>query len=270
MTAPPLLPIVRAEWRKLLSRGSARLGLVLSLAIPLVTVILVHGILSWQEQSLAGNNTQVSIGIHVDGVAAMGWALKARNFFVLPLILLWLSAQTLGGEVRDGTLRPILVRPVSRLRVLAARGLALVLYGGLTLTVTGGVTALCGIPVLGLDAGGDLGRVLLGYLAGWGSDAALIGLGLAVSCWVPATAGTVVVTTLLLLVDGMARAGLSGAAMFGAEGTDAIARFLPGSALAAWEGFASVWDPVAFAGLAAWSIVAYGLAAWRLQTMDVP
>jgi len=270
LNAVPLGPIVAAEWRKLLSRGSARLGVVLSIAIPLVTVILLHGVETWQNQNLGSQQGAMSVGIHVDAAASLGWALKARNFFILPLILIWISAQTLGGEVKDGTLRPVLLRPVSRLRVLAGRALALAGYAGLTLALTAVVAAVLGVPVLGLDSDGDLGRVLLAYVAGWGSDVALIGLGLAVSCFVPATAGTVVVTALVLLIDGLARAGLGGAAMFGASGTDAIARFLPGSALAAWEGFASAWDPVAFAGLALWTVAAYGLAAWRFQRMDIP
>jgi len=75
---------------------------------------------------------------------------------------------------------------------------------------------------------------------------------------------------LALLVDAMARAGLSGAAMFGAEGTELIARFLPGSALGAWEGFATAWDPVSFAGLAAWTVAAFTAALWRFRRMDVP
>jgi ABC-type transport system involved in multi-copper enzyme maturation permease subunit len=266
----PLLPIVAAELRKVLSRGSARLGLVLSVAIPLITVIMLHGVESWQTQNLGGAGTGVRVGFHMDGAAALGWSLKARNFFILPLILLWISAESLGGEVKDGTLRAVLLRPVSRFQVLAARTLALAAYAGSTLGVTAVTAAVLGIPVLGLDADGDLSRVILAYGVGWGSDVALIGIGLAVSCWVQATAGTVVVTTLVLLVDALARAGLSGAAMFGAEGTDTIARFLPGSALAAWEGFSTTWDPVAFAGLAAWTAIAYGLAAWRLERMDVP
>ena len=263
-------PIVHVEWRKLLSRGSARLGLVLSVAIPLATVILLHGIEAWQEQNLGTQQGAMQLGIHVDAAAALGWSLKARNFFILPLVLLWLAAQTLGGEVKDGTLRPVLLRPVSRLKILAGRTLALVSYAGLTLGVTAVTTALLAVPLLGLDSDGDLTQVGLGYLVGWGSDIALIGLGLAVSCFVPATAGTVVVTALVLLIDGLARAGLGGAAMFGASGTAAIARFLPGSALGAWEGFASTWDPVAFAGLGLWTCAAYGLAAWRLQRMDIP
>lgn len=266
----PLAPVVAAEWRKLLSRGSARLGLALSVAIPLVTVILLHGVMTWQAQNGGGPSAAVSMGFHVDGAAALGWSLKARNFFILPLILIWLAAQSLGGELRDGTLRPALLRPISRLRVLLARAAALSAYAALSLALTLLVAGILGAMVLGVDADGDLGRVLLAYGVGWGSDVALIGIGLAVSSWVPATAGTVVVTALVLLVDGLARAGLSGAAMFGAQGTETIARFLPGSALAAWEGFASAWDPVAFAGLAAWTLTAYGLAAWRVQTMDVP
>jgi ABC-type transport system involved in multi-copper enzyme maturation permease subunit len=266
----PLGPIVGAEWRKLLSRGSARLGLALSVGIPLITVILLQGAETWQEQNLGTQQGAMNIGLHVDAAAALGWSLKARNFFILPLILLWLAAQTLGGEVKDGTLRPVLLRPVSRVQVLVGRTLALAGYAGLTLLVTAVTAAVLAIPLLGLDPDGDMTRVALAYLVGWGSDVALIGLGFAVSCYVPATAGTVVVTALVLLIDGLARAGLSGAAMFGASGTDTIARFLPGSALAAWEGFATVWDPVAFAGLGLWTVAAYGLAAWRLQRMDIP
>ncbi len=268
----PLSPIVAAECRKLATRGSARLGLVLSVAIPMVTVILAQGVESFQQEQLgaAANQGAMSIGISIDAAAGLGWSLKARNFFILPLILLWISAQSLGGEVKDGTLRPVLLRPVSRIQVLLGRALALSLYAGVTLALTALVALALGIPVLTLDTDGDLTRVFLGYFAAWGSDIALIGLGLAVSSFVPATAGTVVATALLLLIDGLARAGLSGAAMFGAQGTDAIARFLPGSALAAWEGFATAWDPVAFAGLVIWGVAAFGVAGWRLSRMDVP
>ena len=118
------LAMVTAELRMVFSRGSGLGAVVISLAIGVVTVAVMY----WVHGNVGAaqlNSSPVGDFIRFSGPDCAGWALAARNFFILPLLLLLATGSTLAGELSDSTLREVLVRPVSRWSVLLAKLIAL-------------------------------------------------------------------------------------------------------------------------------------------------
>lgn len=266
--------MVRAEGRAIYGRASARLALVVGLLCG-VAVLLAF---QWMFQN-AGmgevdakiNGNPISQMVEFSGGAVAGWALKVRNFFVLPLVLLLATAATLAGELGDQTLREVLVRPVPRWSVLAAKLLVLTSLAALTLLLTLAPALGGGLALFGAEGPTTVENVLLGYAASLLSDLGLISLALLASTFVRSVGGVVVAMMLFLMGDMAVRAVLQGMTWLGAEQAEAVQRAMPGNALSCWEGFAGAsWDPAAFAGMAVVLLVGIGGTMWRFQRMDVP
>ena len=143
--------------------------------------------------------------LQTDAVGASGYALFVRNFFVLPMLLFLATASSVAGERANGTLRELVVRPVPRWSILAAKTVALWALSIFTLVGTFLASILLGWAIFAEPAAGaaagSVVRVFLGYAASFVSDVALIALGLALATFMRSVGGVVVSLLLLLMVD---------------------------------------------------------------------
>ena len=187
---------------------------------------------------------------------------------MLPLLLLWAAGASFAGELRNHTLREALARPVPRWSVLCAKLLALLTLSVATLLLTGLLSATLGGALFGFE--GDWAPVVLGYLASFLSDLGLVCLGILVALLIRNVAGVVVGVTLFLLLDLGLRLALKLAGALGLETAAAVARWMPGEALAAWEGFQGEWVLSSFIGLGVLIAAALGLGLLRFYRLDVP
>lgn len=267
--------MVGAEARAVYGRASARLAVVVSLLVGLAVALAYQWL--FQNSGMDDpsgpliNGNPISQMVEFSGGAVAGWALRLRNFFVLPLILLLATAASMAGELGDQTLREVLVRPVPRWSVLAAKVLVLTSLAALTLVLTLAPALGAGAVFFGTDGPTTVSNVLLGYAATLLSDLGLIALGLLASTFVRSVGGVVVAMMLFLMADMGIRAVLQGMVWLGTEGAETVQRAMPGNALACWEGFiASDWDTAAFVGMAVVLLIGLGGTALRFQRMDVP
>ncbi len=257
--------MVGAELRKLLTRASGLSGLAVSALVAVGAVVALQQAGQMTEASV--NSQPIAQYVQLDAVTALGWALYARNFFVLPLILLMVTGQLMAGEWAGRTLRALLVRPVSRGSLLGAKFAAVAIYSAMTLLITGLLTLVGAVAIFQIDQ--PLGPVAQGFAVSWLSDLGLIALGLVLSVLLRSVVGVVVGCALFLMGDMAIRGAIKVMAFFGAEGPAAIVPFLPGNALSAWEGYQSGWDPQAFVGLAVLTIGCMMVAWLRFVQSDV-
>lgn len=126
--------LLSLEFRKLLGFRSVRLGMLLVFVLPFFLTFAPDGELA----KLIGVNL-----ILVSGWQVPALALYIATQFVLPLLVSVTCAELIGGEVSWGTLAPLLLRPVSRIRVIGTKLFVAILYPLLLLVVLflGGVFA---------------------------------------------------------------------------------------------------------------------------------
>ena len=262
--------MVIAELKKILTRFSGWAGIALSATIPLIVVAVLLWIRSQTtgEDGLVVNNSPISQMVAFEVYTVMDWALSVRNFLVLPLMLLMITAQLVAGEWKERTLRSILVRPVPRWSVLTAKFLAVLLYSGACLLITWILAFAPSVALFDFEA--EIADVSLGYLASWGTDAGFIAIGMLVSTIFPSVVGVVVGTALGWGFELAIRGGLKAASFFGVEQADKIGPWMPGNALDAWQGFSGGWDERAFGGLAILVVLSTALAIVRFSRTDVP
>jgi len=236
----------------------------------IVGVVLVASLQLLKTKLQVSTDQMANVGqmLKYSAGDAAGWALRARNFFVLPLFLLLATGNALATEREDHTLRELLVRPVPRWSVVTVKFLALLVLS-LASLVASLLPALLGGFVLYGQAG-PIVDVLIGYAASLLSDAGLIALGLLAGTLVRGAGGVVVSVIGLLMVDLGGRGFLWVLSKVGLPEADSLRQVMPGEALAAWEGWSDgfQWQP--FAGLVLLIAVALGLTLWRVARMDVP
>jgi ABC-2 type transport system permease protein len=268
--------MVLAEMRKVFTRGSGIATLIIALVVGLGAVFVYWEISRAGEGGPSLNGTPLSQVVKASGIDASGAALTARNFFVLPLFLLLASASSVGGEFSDRTLRELVVRPVSRWSVLAAKILALSSLSLLSLVLTLVPSLALGTAVFGLhpaDAGADAATVtalLGGYGASFLSDLGLLVIATAASLVLPSVGGTVVAVVLVLMLDKMVGWLLKLLGMMGVESAATLVPWTLGNALGCWEGWKDGWNPAQFGALAAFVAASSAFAVARFHRMDVP
>jgi hypothetical protein len=266
----PFAPVFREELRLLLSRGSARAALVLSVLIGVLAVLAAVVWRRWAPEVPPG----VPQVPRSSAVFAAGLALNMRNFFVLPLLLAHATAASFAGDHADRTLRELLLSPVSRTRVLTARWSALATLAAACGALTLAVSLLVGAPLLGL--GEPLGRLLLGYCANVGSDLGLLAAASAVALWSRGPASALMLFVLGLGADFLLRQGLrvlGGLVSMGATSLAFAPKLVPftfGAALACWEGWDGGFVPSAFVGLFVWTLACVLVARYRFEHTETP
>lgn len=265
---PRQLPrMLMAELRKLLSRGVGQVGLIVAV---LIAAAAVGALYVWREAQggVTVNGQPGASFVRFEVATGLDWSLRARNFFVMPLILLTLTAQSLAGEWQERTLRSLVLRPVPRWSVLAAKAGALWSWSFLTIALTY-ATAL-GASALLFEQTLPISGVSIGFLATSLSDLGLICIGLLVGTALQSVPAVIVATLLFLMADRALALALSGATLVGVQGASAVHELLPGTALGAWSGYAEGWSESAFFGLALLLIFTSALTLWRFQRADVP
>ncbi len=151
--------VLSLEFRKLLGFRSVRLGLLVAFILPaILTLAPDEGI-----AQVIGADV-----ILVSGWQVPGMALYIMMPFMLPLLTAVTCAELVGGEMDWGTLRPLLLRPVSRTRVILSKLMVAMLYPFLLLLST----LFGGLLVGGIRFG--LGTFLGGTGLG---DGAFVGVG---------------------------------------------------------------------------------------------
>ena len=110
-----MLSLILLEYRKLLGFRSARLALLVMLALPWI----------W---SFAPRLQEVYGLILVSGWQLPALALITATQFLLPIFVAVTSAELVGSEVALGTFAPLLLRPVSRSKILGAKLLTALSY----------------------------------------------------------------------------------------------------------------------------------------------
>lgn len=268
--------MVAAEIRKVFTRGSGIAALIVALVVGLGAVVFFWRVAGMGEGGPSFNGTPVSKLVNTSGIDTAGGALFVRNFFVLPLFLLLAGASATGGELGDRTLRELVVRPVSRWSVLAAKLGALSLLSAVSLVLTLVPSLALGTALFGLSpenapvTAPTLTALLAGYGATFLSDVGLFAIVTAVSLVVPSVGGTVVAVALLLLVDMALNGLLSLLGMVGVEGAAQLKSWTLRYALACWEGWSKGWDPAQFGALGVFIAGSVAFAVARFQRMDVP
>jgi ABC-type transport system involved in multi-copper enzyme maturation permease subunit len=190
--------------------------------------------------------------------------LKARNFFVLPLFLVMVSAQLVAEERANFTLRALLSLPNARWKVLLAKYTALLTLAAISIAGSLGIGGpLCFVFVEGPRELVAWQGVALGWVASLPSDAGLIALTLLVSTFSSSVAGVLVGVILGLMADLALQGLLKIAGMLNLFPTEQLLAVLPGRALAAWEGYADGWDPWAFLGLGLLTLGCLAVATFR-------
>lgn len=260
--------LVWAEARKVFSRGSGLGALIIGF---LVGLLAVTGL--FEVEHLQGgaslNGQSVSSLVDFSATSAAGFALQMRNFFVLPTLLLLATASATAGEYADRTLRELVVRPVHRWTILAAKLVALALLALATLVLTflpsfGAGLALWGAPTEGV------GGLLLGYGASFLSDLGLLLIGMLASLFVSSVGGVVVTVVLVLMADRALWMLLKLLSMFKVEQADTLQQFTLVNALGCWEGWKEGWVWERFLALGVVVLATAVLSVARFSRMDVP
>lgn len=266
--------MIWAETLKTFTRGSGIAALAIAFAVGFLTVAAIWGV---QHSGVELNGADASEVIKVTGVEVAGYALKLRNFFVLPLFLLLSAASAVAGEYGDRTLRELTVRPVPRWSVLLAKLIALSALSAVTLVITLGASLGPGLGLFGqgaaeivpVDAPGIL-DVVAGYAATWLSDIGLLSIGIMASLFIGSVGGVVVAVVMVLMADKALYLVLLGAAQFGVSAAASLVPWTLGNALACWEEWSGAWNPAQFAALATYSAISFTIAVARFHRMDVP
>lgn len=263
--------VLYAELLKLYTRPS---GLV-TLGISGLVAMIVAGVAAWLDHNIRQGNVQgpgaMSDAAQFTAILVGDWALYGRNFFVLPLMLLLVTATAVVGEYNDRTLREITVRPLSRFSILLAKLMALMSLSALSLTFTFGIAFSAGLAAFGMPPSWEMvPSLLLGYGASLLSDLAVISLGLLASMLLGSVGGVLVGAAFLLGLDLAFRGFLHLLGFFQFSGAAALLPWTLGYALDCWQGWKDGWEPQRFISVVAVGIGAFALAQLRFSRMDVP
>ena len=274
--------MVVAELKAVFGRWSGKAALLLSILIPLAAAGAKVALES-QATDASFNGMPIEQMLDLSAVGVLDWTLTARNAFLLPALLVLATAASVSGELRDNTLRAVLCRPVSRVSVIAAKLSALSVLSLVSLLLSFVPGLIAGLSLYGSPeaAGASLagtpddvgfGAIALGYAASWLSDLGLIAMTLAISVFLRNVGGVVVLLVLYLMIDKAFGLMLKGLGVIGVESAATVQKYLPGNALACWEGWNSMdgWDVNQFAALALLFVVTLGTSLVRFQRMDVP
>lgn len=259
----------RVELSTVLRRRS---GLVALLVSAIVGVFAVVAMGATQNMATSGSVTvqgaDLSQMVTVSGPDAAAWALRIRHFFVLPMLLLLATAGAFAGELADHTMRERLVRAVPRWLVLLVKLSALWALSALSLIATFVLAIVGGVVRFGVD--GPWQDLLLAFVASAFSDLGVIALGLLLATLFRGAAGVVVGGLMVLLADFALRMLLTFLGYVGLQEPAALIPFLPGSALACWQGMDHGWSMQPFLALGVFVSLCLGFALVRFQRMDIP
>ncbi len=266
--------MVRAELLKVFTQWSGLGAVCVSVLIGIFTVLWLDWVAGLGDGAQMNGQAWTNF-LQTDAVGASGYALFVRNFFVLPMLLFLATASSVAGERANGTLRELVVRPVPRWSILAAKTVALWALSIFTLVGTFLASILLGWAIFAEPAAGaaagSVVRVFLGYAASFVSDVALIALGLALATFMRSVGGVVVSLLLLLMVDRFVWVMLYGLGQFLGQGWTAAAMdWTLVGAMGCWESWETQFEPIQFVAVVAITAIASAIALIRFRYADVP
>lgn len=262
--------MVVAELRKTFSKGSGIAALIVALLVGILTAAAVYQVQHMEGASI--NGTSVSELVTVDAVQIAGYALRVRNFFVLPMFLVLGMAGSVAGELSDRTLRELLVRPVSRASVLFAKLTASGILSLITLTLTLLPAFALGALLFGLpkeEVSSQILKVLAAYGASFLADLGWLSIAMTVSLFIHSAGGVVVGVVFGLGLDMALRAFLWALEKIGAEKAAMLRPFTLTYGLDAWQGWSEGWEPARFVSLTVLLGASLAIALARFRRMDV-
>ena len=276
MSGTPWLPMWQVEFRKLMSRASARVGLVLLMAMSMAPVLVLY----YLDDSAAEFNG-VPMAEMWEGSApkALLWTLSAlHRFGIMPAFIALLGALSFAGELQGKTLREDLLRPVSRMSVLLTKWAALSAYVALATLLSWLVCAVFGAILFGTE--GEWSLAIQAWSVSVLCDCGFAALVLLVAGLVRSVASTIVGVVLFVVFDTVLGWALSAVSMVGEAIEAPVALevaiqarpWLPSSAFGVWSTFGGTdpWVWQNFAALAGITFGALSLATMRFNRMDVP
>ncbi len=86
-----------------------------------------------------------------NGLFFTGMAVAFSFYLLMPIVASLIGGVQLAGEAKDGTLRAVLIRPVSRTQLLLAKFGVSVVYLTVVIAIYFGVTVALGVSVFGWD-----------------------------------------------------------------------------------------------------------------------
>ena len=270
-----LMALWQAETIKLLSRTSARVGLVVATLIGLFIPVILFWLSSSEMQM---NGTEVAETLAADAPKALLWSLYVRNFFILRAFVIMLGALSVAGEYRAKTLREDFLRPVPRWSILFAKWTSLCTWIVLSLGITWLISSVLGLILFGTE--GEWLDPAKGYLVTGLCDIGFAMLVLAIAVAIRSVAASIIGVFLFLVFDTFLGWGLTLASWVGSatelpwalEFAVQARPWLPSSAFGVWYSFAGgdpwVWQN--FAALGVVSGAAAVLAVVVFEWMDVP
>jgi ABC-2 type transport system permease protein len=236
-----LLPVTTLTVRQFTGGRTARLAVVLSLIPALFAAIYV--VRPWEVTP-----TEFTIDLFRELIVPT----------LLPIVVLLPATAAFGNELEDGTLPYLLMKPVSRLRLVLGKYVAVLLVTIPALLIGLALTTL--IASRGPDAG-DLGRVLMAMAGASAAAVALLG-------------------AVFLLVSLIIPRALLAGMIYIFAWESLLGRFLPGvQAISSREHALRVFDGILDADFATASdaaltmlvvsVVCLLLAVWRLRSIQV-
>ncbi|HVK21237.1 MAG TPA: ABC transporter permease subunit [Actinokineospora sp.] len=208
----PLVRLLRSELRMILRRPRTLIMIGLLALVPVIAGIGIAIAASGDDNGPVGDG--IAALVDGNGLLLPVFALVLAMNMLLPLTGAMLAADALAGETASGTLRSLLLAPVSRPRVLAVKAfgvatvtLLVVLLMSLTGAVAGvillggdGMLTMSGTQLPFFDA---IGRILLTALLVTVQIWALAAIALAVSSWTEHPLIVVVVALGVVILSGV-------------------------------------------------------------------
>jgi ABC-type transport system involved in multi-copper enzyme maturation permease subunit len=270
-----LFALWQAETNKLLSRMSARAGLVAATAIGLLVPLFLY----WLAHSdMSMNGAEVSDTLAASAPKAISWSLNVRNFFILRAFIIMLGAVSVAGEFRAKTLREDLLRPIPRWSLLLAKWAALNTWIALSLGMTWVLSSILGVLLFGVEGGWT--DPALAYLVTGLCDVGFAALVLAMAVAIRSVAATIIGVFLFLVFDTFLGWGLTLLSWIGGmtelpwvlDFAVQARPWLPSSAFGLWVSFAGgdpwVWQSAA--ALGAVTALSAVIATAVFERIDLP
>ncbi|HYN30900.1 MAG TPA: ABC transporter permease [Dermatophilaceae bacterium] len=210
---PLSLRMLRSEVRLVVSRRRNQMGLLVLASVPVLLAVAVR-----LSSPQAGEGPDFLSSITSNGLFVPLAALTVELPLFLPLAMAMLSGDAVAGEANLGTLRYLLVVPVSRVRLLAVKYASLCIgavIGAATVAVAG---AAIGIALFGagplttlsgtqIPFASGVWRLVLVTLVVAAHLAALAAVGLFISTLteqpIAATVALTIVTLVMWILDGV-------------------------------------------------------------------
>jgi ABC-type transport system involved in multi-copper enzyme maturation permease subunit len=281
MNAAHFAMLVSVETRKLFTRTSARIGLVIAVLIG-IGVPLVRGLFRFLELRLAAESgfDPAELGT-IDPSDWVFWALAVRNFWIFRVLLIVVAALVFAGEYQSRALREDLLRPVPRWSVLIAKWLALAAWTATTIVLTFVPAALVGIVAWGFH-GEAWKDVALGYLATLATDMGFAALVLAVAVATRSVPGTIAGMVVFYFMESSLwialkviqylPADMPGLPPVARDAAEQVVPWLPSAAFGVWTGSYDTvpWSWQGFTSLGVITALSLLVAERLLARLDVP